>query len=403
MDTGCIKQTEEGKITMDSRIYIARCTDYKPGKIYHHIGQFFHYVGGIRQYVKPGMKVLIKPNLCSGHPPEKAVTTHPVLVEQIVKLMMEQGADVTIGDNPIGQVEKKLIEKIWEVTGINNVVKRTGCRKSMLDNDGFQKKTLYLNGKSFDYHISKECLNADLVINVPKFKTHLLMGFTGAVKNMLGIVPGRSKVKLHSFAPAKEEFSKVLVEVFSQRVPEFTVMDAIEGIEGDGPTTRGEKRKFALLMISSDALLVDAISTRLMGLEAEQILTNRDARDRGLGQTDSPHIYLDGFRALSGCIIPDFKMPTTFGYSNAKVIKKLFDIAKFTITIAGEKCAKCLRCMDNCPVEAIYKTGIGLSIDKTKCIQCMCCLEICPVGAVEVAKSKFYQQLKELRKRKNKN
>jgi ferredoxin len=210
-------------------------------------------------------------------------------------------------------------------------------------------------------------------------------------------------VQLHSFAPAKEEFSKVLVDVFSQRVPELTVMDAIEGIEGDGPTTRGEKRKFGLLMISSDALLVDAISTRLMGLEIEHILTNRDAREKGLGHTDSPHIYLDGFDRLPDCIIPDFKMPATFGYSNAKVIKKLFDIAKFIITIHSEKCTKCLRCLDNCPVEAICKTGIGLTIDKNKCIQCMCCLEICPVGAVEVSKSKFYQQLKELRKRKNKN
>jgi uncharacterized protein (DUF362 family) len=266
---------------MDSKIYIAKCLDYTADKVYHHLQAFFHYAGDIKKYVKPGMKVLIKPNLCAGHPPEKAVTTHPLLVEQIVRLMMEQGAEVSIGDNPIGQVEKQLIEKIWEVTGINAVVKRTGCRKSMLDNVGFQKQTLCLKGESFDYYISKEYLNADMIINVPKFKTHMLMGFTGAVKNMLGILPGRSKGQLHRFAPDKEDFAKVLVEVFSRRIPELTVMDAIVGLEGDGPTTRGISREIGLLMISNDGVVVDSICTRLMGLEIDHILTNTEARDGG--------------------------------------------------------------------------------------------------------------------------
>jgi uncharacterized protein (DUF362 family)/NAD-dependent dihydropyrimidine dehydrogenase PreA subunit len=349
------------------------------------------------------MKVLIKPNLCSGHPPEKAITSHPVLVEQIIKLLQEQGAEVTIGDSPIGQVEKKMIEKIWEVTGFNDVVKRTGCQKSTLDKDGLKKEVLHLNGISFEYYISREYINAHLVINVPKFKTHVLMGFTGAVKNILGIIPGRSKVQLHRFAPAKEDFSNVLVEVYSRRVPEFTVMDAIEGIEGDGPTSRGEKREFGLLLISNDGVLVDATCTRLMGLDIEQILTNRYASRRGLGNTEAASIYLSGFKQLEDCVIEDFKLPASFAYSNTAVIKRWFELGQLNMSIDLRICTGCRRCLENCPVEAIQIRNNQLFIDKTKCIQCMCCLEICPLGAVEVSKNKFYQQLKELRKQRDKN
>jgi ferredoxin len=102
-------------------------------------------------------------------------------------------------------------------------------------------------------------------------------------------------------------------------------------------------------------------------------------------------------------MIRDFKLPSMFNYNNPIVLKKLFELTGLIIAIEKETCIHCLKCLENCPVEAVYKTGIGLAIDKTKCIQCMCCLEICPVGAVEVSKSKFYQQLKELRKRINKN
>lgn len=383
-----------------SPLYIAKCHDYDSKKIYDCLHEYFQLMGGIKNHIKPGIKVLVKPNMCSGHSPENAVTTHPILLEQIVNILMEQGADVTIGDNPIGQVEKKLLEKIWDVTGFNEVIKKTGCRKSVLDNQGFEKFCFSLKGKHLQYLISKECLEADIVFNVPKFKTHTLMGFTGAIKNMLGIVPGRSKVQMHSFAPTSEDFSKVLVEVFSHRVPEYTVMDAIDGIEGDGPTTRGIKRKIGFLMISNDAVLVDATCTRLIGQKIDSILTNRDAQIRGLGFTKASQIYYQGDDSLSDFTIPDFKMPTSFGYKNEKVIQRQFDIAKLTIRIDKKKCVKCMRCKDICPMDAIYKIDDFIALDKNKCIQCMCCLEICPEGAIEVSKSKFYQQLKQLRQKR---
>jgi uncharacterized protein (DUF362 family)/NAD-dependent dihydropyrimidine dehydrogenase PreA subunit len=300
-------------------------------------------------------------------------------------------------------VEKQLIEKIWEVSGINQVVKQTGCRKSKLDNDGLKKEVLRLQDRVIEYFISKEYLNADLVVNVPKFKTHMLTGFSGSIKNMLGIIPGRSKGQLHRFAPGKEDFARVLVEVFSRRIPELTVMDAIVGLEGDGPTTRGISRPIGLLMISNDGVLVDAICTQLMGLPIDQVLTNPEAQARGLGSTQPTRIYFNGFNSLEECMIKDFKLPTTFKYNNPEVVKKLFELAKLKIAIDKETCIRCLRCLENCPVEAIRKEENVLLIDENHCIQCMCCFEICPVGAVEVSKGKFYKQLKELRKRKNKN
>ena len=112
-----------------SNIYIAGCKNYDGEAIYRHIQRYFELFDPDYDMIKPGMQVLVKPNLCLAHPPEAAITTHPVLLEQIVTLLIEKGANVTIGDNPIGKVEKGTAEKIWKVTGIDQISQKTGCRK----------------------------------------------------------------------------------------------------------------------------------------------------------------------------------------------------------------------------------------------------------------------------------
>lgn len=384
---------------MEADIYITKCDSYDGAAIYRYLLEFFEYIGGFERFIRPGMEVLIKPNLCLAHPPEMAITTHPVLIEQVVRIFKECGASVTIGDNPIGKFDKNLINKIWEVTGVNEIAGRLDCKKSLLDKDGFQKEVFELNGKTISYFISREYLRADLVVNIPKLKTHALMGLTGAVKNIFGIIPGRSKLKLHSFAPGAREFSKIIAEVYSKRVPELVIMDAIEGLEGDGPGTRGLKRKIGLLMASTDGVLLDSICAKVLGLDPKDITTNSAAELKGLGHMTPRNIYLSGIETIEDIFLKDFIIPSTMRYRNSKVVEKLFDIAKFKIQIELDKCKDCLLCFNNCPVGGIERNTRGLYINESKCIQCLCCLEVCPHGAIDASINRFYAELKKLKSR----
>ncbi|MCP4153814.1 MAG: DUF362 domain-containing protein [bacterium] len=389
---------------MKSHIYLSKCTTYDSKQIYRLMHDYFDKTGGLDQWVQPGMNVLLKPNLCLAHSPQKAITTHPVILDQITRILMEKGAHVTIGDNPIGKVEKATAEKIWRLSGIDEVAQKTGCTMTILNEEGIQEKSITIKDKTFSYYVSKKYLNADLVINIPKFKTHVLMGFTGAVKNIYGIVPGRTKVQLHGFAPELEDFARVLVEVYSARVPELTIMDAIEGLEGDGPGIRGKVKKIGTLILSNDGVLVDHISAAIMGIDPTDILTNTRAVEMKLGQDTVSHenVYLNGFDTLVDCFTETYKMPSTVRLRNSKVLEKLFQMRKFSIGINNEKCSVCRLCMENCPVKCINETDENknkLYVEKSACIQCLCCHEVCPCGAVDVIKSQFYKDLKKIKNR----
>lgn len=385
-----------------SSIYIAKVDDYdSPDIIAGHLQNFFSLAGGVEKFIKPGMNVLIKPNLCLPHPPDKNITSHPVVIEQAVRIAKDCGAKkITIGDNPIGKTNKSLINKIWDSTGVRKVANRYNCEISLLDREGFARKSITLNGKKTFYFVSLEYLNSDVVINIPKFKSHALMGFTGAVKNIYGTLPGRSKLKMHSFAPGIEDFAKVIANVYSQRPPDITIMDAIEGMEGNGPGVKGKTRHIGILAVSNDGVLIDTICTRIMGLNKEDILTTVEAEKKGLGNSTPNKIWLSGLGSIDEAVAADFILPTTMQFQNSQVIKKIFDIAKFKMAINAETCRKCLLCFKNCPVRAIRLDDI-LSIDTQKCIQCLCCLEICPYGAINASMNKFYQQLKTLGKEGN--
>ncbi|MCP4218953.1 MAG: DUF362 domain-containing protein [bacterium] len=380
-------------------IYIAKCPTYDPTEIRRIMLQFFDLCGGVQHYFKPGMEVLLKPNLCLAHPPERGITTHPAVLEQIIAIIHQNGAKAVLGDNPIGKEHKEQLEEVWEKTGMNELVKRTGCGKSMLDSKGFQEETVHLNGKSFSFFVSRQYLEADLVINVPKFKTHALTGLTGAVKNTFGIIPGRSKVHLHRFAPDLDDFSCVVADVHAKRVPELTILDAITGIEGEGPGAKGITRDIGTLIISDNSLLTDRCMAIMMGLDPGRIGTNKAAEQRGLEPGPDPKFHFDGFASLEDCVIPDFILPRTLKYANSEVIKKYFDLAKFKVGIKQQLCTQCRLCMGACPVQTIALQDQQVEIAQAACIQCMCCLEICPQGAIDVQRSKFYRDLKKIRKR----
>lgn len=385
---------------MASHAAVFKCNSYNQEEISAHLDYCLSEASWGRGIVKAGDTVFVKPNLCLPHRPEEGITTHPVVLEQLVRLLHDLGAKVTIGDNPIGKSDKGIIERIWDVAGIRDVAVRNGCKLSMLDGSGFKTEAVEMDGKRMEYLVSREFLEADVAINLPKLKTHALTGMTGAIKNLYGIIPGRSKVKLHGFAPAVPDFAKVLCQVYSHRVPELTVMDGILGLEGDGPGARGVARHVGLLMIGNDGVLIDSLASRIIGFHPEDIATTVEAKLRGLGVTDSDAVEWHGVGGLDDCVIPDYVKPSTMiRATNSDVVRKLFEIARFKVEIDPDVCDTCSKCRENCPRGAIKRPERGedkFVVEQARCVQCLCCLEVCPSSAVNVQRNRFYDQLKTL-------
>ncbi|MEK7850588.1 MAG: DUF362 domain-containing protein, partial [Deltaproteobacteria bacterium] len=174
-----------------SKVVLKRCPDYDPEKVYNSIAESVELLGGISSFVKRGEKLLLKPNLLSAKAVEKAVTTHPAVIEAVIRLVKDSGAKPFIGDSPgIGSAEQ-----VAAKSGIKKVADRYGVQIVNLS-DGIQVENR--KGKMFKrLDLSKTAYEADGIINLPKLKTHVMMTMTLGVKNLFGCVPGKRKISWH--------------------------------------------------------------------------------------------------------------------------------------------------------------------------------------------------------------
>jgi uncharacterized protein (DUF362 family)/NAD-dependent dihydropyrimidine dehydrogenase PreA subunit len=382
---------------LGAKVAIVACDSYNRPDIEAAVEQAVDLLGGMARFIRPGERVLVKPNLCLAEPPEKSITTHPEIVRKIALMGNEAGAQVIVGDNPVGDADRSRLNKIWERTGVGVILEGIRCERSFLDR-GMTVFTSRIKEQDYSYYLSKELFDLDLIINVPKFKTHSLMAFTGAVKNLYGLLPGNSKKKLHSELPVHEDFATLLADVYHLIRPGLNIMDAVIGIEGDGPGAQGTCRKIGLIMASDDGFALDSVAARLMNLEPSFILTNRIGGAKGFGEIDMQQIEILG-EPLAKYIMEDFKMPATSRY-RPDLTHLLFNLARAYIKILPETCKACGLCVPNCPADSIQILDGTALIDQKTCISCMTCHEICPEGAVWAERSAFYKQLKQLKNKK---
>ena len=328
-----------------------------------------------------GMSVLIKPNMVGPSTPDLGHTTHPDLVQAVVQACLDRGAKVSVGDNPGGM--KSSSAKVANITGILDAA--NGCYKSISERVSETKGV----DTELPLVISNAVRDADYVINMPRMKTHLLMGVTGAIKNTYGYVAGACKARLHLEAPKRPHFAKAICDIFQVRPPELTIMDAKTAIEGNGPCHGGHMRQLGKLLASTDALALDSVMVRMMGVDPMVLFVQKEAADRGLGNIEEGNIDIFGEMQ----VIPDFKMPVTFSPEqlDQEAIEKLgalypANMMQTRVTIKPihdiDKCTDCLECVDSCPVEALTMHPDFMVEDK--CISCFCCVELCPEGALEV-------------------
>lgn len=347
-----------------------QCRDYSEAELSRAVEEALGPLGGLEAFVRPGHRVLLKPNLLRPSSPKNAVTTHPALVRTFAQMVRDIGAEPLIGDSPsLGPWPV-----LTRVTGMADVAKATGARLINLDRsravrtpEGFSFRVLEL---------AQEVFEVDVIINLPKLKTHSVTVLTLGVKNLFGCVPGLRKSAWHLKAGTDRTFfGELLLEIALTVRPALTVLDAVWGMEGNGPTS-GSPRFVGRILASPSPIALDRVVAEAIGLRPEEIPFLAPAVRRGILPEVEPY--------GEPLALKDFKLPDTM----PPLPRPIRGIVRKLLTpkprVDKAECVGCGDCEEVCPPKAIsLRNGIP-HIDQDACIRCYCCQEICHRGAIRL-------------------
>jgi uncharacterized protein (DUF362 family) len=317
-----------------------------------------------------GRRVLVKINLLAPLPPEAGVNTHPSVVEAVVRECLGRGARVTVGDNP-GSMDRSP----WVTAEKARMLEACqGCF------DGISAEVVKVPARSKyvdTFWFSKAVLEADYIINLPKFKSHVVMTITGALKNTLGYIPGGCKNQLHFKTVGRRQFAELLVDVHAVRPPDLHIMEALTIMEGNGPQV-GPLRELGKVLASLDPVALDATAVRMTGQDPARVPLLTIAQEKGLGTWEESRIEVVGDFAL----IPDYQRVVKGYWATEEATRLFSELGKMKPVTFPERCNPCERCDTYCPVGAIQVVGKP-TVDNDRCISCFACVEFCPRGAFE--------------------
>jgi len=352
-------------------------------------------LGGISTFVKQGQKVLIKPNLLAAMSPEKAVTTHPSVISAVVSIVKEAGGEIIIGDSPgIGN-----LNSVIKLTGVANIIDEYNITLADFSNEviieceeNFMMKKIPL---------AKAVAEADVIISLPKLKTHVQMTMTCAVKNQFGLVLGMEKGQYHFRMKTRDALANLMIDINRAAKPALAICDAIDAMEGEGPSG-GEPRRLGLIISSADLMALDVVACKIIGLNPDAVPLIKAGKRQNFGETNLKNIDIQGEK-LDEIIVDDFKQ-----IENLKGVLQILPMPEFLLKLFGriwaakprindDKCIKCYKCRNGCPVTppAIDPDRpANKKVDDKKCIKCYCCHEFCPVKAIELKQSWIDRVLK---------
>ena len=328
-----------------------------------------------------GKSVLLKPNMLGAYPPKMGVTSPPQLIEATARIFCEAGARVSIGDSP-NWIHP--IESVWEVTGIRAAARAGGAEEIRIEAKGSVERC--------GVWISRAVDDADIVVNLPKIKTHGLTILSLAVKNLFGCVCGMQKSLHHRDAKSRADFADVLVRVAEAVKPELTIVDGVVAMEGDGPSG-GKLVDMGVILAGTDVHALDAACCMLVDLPPLELDTLAVAKRMGL-YDDSVSIEFAG-DDFDLFVRKNFVLPATYTrgardwWITRFVLSRIWRSAWAKPIIDRDRCRRCMFCVEGCPVSAISRPpeGDAPSIDYGKCIQCFCCHELCPHKAIDLKRS----------------
>jgi uncharacterized protein (DUF362 family)/Pyruvate/2-oxoacid:ferredoxin oxidoreductase delta subunit len=382
-----------------TRVALLKCEAYDPLLIREKMLAALRLIG-LEPGIFAGKRVVIKPNLLSATAPEKSVVTHPEFFRAALRMVREHGGTAVLCESPGFQPLGKVMRK----SGYDRIVEEQGCEVA----DPRATALLFWDGpcRYKRFEISSAVFDADIILNLPKFKTHGLTYITGAVKNLFGLIYGLNKSQWHLKAQSKEEFSDFLLDYYSALLKGFEkpkvfihLMDAVMGMEGEGPGVSGTPRKIGAVLAGQDAVSVDAVATRVVGLPVKKVLTVTLGERRGLGTGAFERIELLG-AGLDAFQIPDYVPNKASGGNpmghwplNTRAFKDLL-VEKPVPSRA--RCTLCYQCKAICPGKAIAESKGESGVpryDYDKCIRCYCCMEICPEAAIGLKRGKLQRFL----------
>ncbi len=331
--------------------------------------------------IKEKSKVLIKPNILGQNRPEQCITTHPAIAKGILRILKDKRCDVTLVESS-GFYQDGGTLKAFKVSGLEDAAKQYGAKIVNLES----VPIIRIDDKNARYYknleLPKIIFEADLIINLPKLKTHTLMRYTGAVKNLFGMIPGGRKQKLHAFAKNETDFGELLVDIYQNVKPQLNIMDAVMGLEGNGPGAAGKPKHTGLIIASENSAELDIVASEIIGFDPMEIKTNKFAIQRGLASQEK--IKIIGIKPKI-----KYKKPINAAKFASPIVAIFMSHANMSPYVLKKQCKKCGRCKKVCPMDAITLNPYP-SIDYKKCISCYCCHENCPFDAMELKGSLIF-------------
>jgi len=377
-----------------TRVSITKCKSYNKKDLKKAINNCVSLLGGFGNFLNSNSKIVIKPNFLLAATPEKAITTHPLFIEAVIENIIditESNKNIVIADSfgPATPYNRTGMERVYEATGVLDVAKRTGCR---LNYSTEYESLSYRQGRVIKkIEIIKPIIEADVIINLPKFKTHNLTVITGAIKNMYGVVPGFTKVGYHLRFADIEKFWGMLLDIVTFIKPALNIMDGIVGIEGEGPGRSGTPRGVGLVLASDDPVSMDIVMSRIMNIDQRLVTLFEVLKEWKVKSYRESNIRILGEK-LSDIIIDDFKLPKSIGqkkltgnnFINTYIMPFVRSLLNPYPYIDSSKCNLCMVCQKICPQNSIFYTGKKMKFNYRTCIRCFCCSEMCPEGAIDI-------------------
>ncbi len=369
-------------------VYTYKCKDYEDVRIVEYVHKILE--GTFPNEDFNGKTVFIKPNLLTRRTPEQAVTTHPVLVKEVCSYFISKEARVIIGDSPGGPNSISYLRSVYKTTGMSWAAEESGAELNFDLTP--QKVSVKIKSMNREVQLLKVVMESDYLINMPKLKTHGLTVITGGPKNLYGCIPGLMKAKYHLELSDVENFCELIIEINEFLNPHITIMDAIVGMEGEGPSS-GSPKFAGYIIASTQSYLVDILAAQMIGLKPLEIPLLKLAYERGIiSLTEDIVTHLgDTNKEVVPFYIPIATKYADFSDRFAKRVPKrllgsIYKWLKPVLHFSNGKCTACKVCIESCPAGALDMQRKSPKVDLNKCIYCYCCQELCPSNAVTVKK-----------------
>ena len=380
---------------MDKNVYFAAAANYDQQTVDAAVERLFCQLTAAQAL--GGKRVLLKPNLLAKHTPERAVTTHPAMVRAVIRAVRRRGAaSITVADSPGGVYNPGILRSLYKVSGLTDVCREEGaalytdCKSREVPAKGQMVK---------QFTLLEPVLDCDVIINLPKLKTHMMTGLSAATKNLFGCIPGLQKAEWHMRFPDKERFGGMLVDLLCTVKPGFAILDGILAQEGDGPAG-GTPRMVGIVAAAEDHLQMDLALCRMLGIRPKDVPYLNAAISRGLCPEQFDPACAKGEGELCRPI-PGYRLPSSWG--SVDFADKAPRAVRWAVpaverllaprpVINKSRCIGCGKCAEICPQHTITVQGKA-HIHAARCIRCFCCHEMCPVKAIDTRRSFLLKKL----------